>query len=77
MIPLIDPLHGGAFDWNIAGVLDAPNHPGCQHVIVACGCVAVYAPMTEGAVRTLVGYGRMCYAHESFKLLARVWQSAN
>jgi len=71
------PALPGAFDWNIGAVLDAPDMPAVQQVIVRCGCVGIWAPMNPGEARTLVGFARMCYAHECFKVLARVWQSQN
>lgn len=78
MIGIQTPPHGGAFDWNIAAVVPAPGaYDGAQYVILACGCVGVWAALERGAPAALIGYGRMCYAHECFKLLARVWMSPN
>jgi hypothetical protein len=58
-------------DFGIFDVQQSPKHPEIQLVIVVCGCLGVWS---RGE---LVGYAKMCEAHEMFKLLARVWQSAN
>lgn len=66
----------GAFDWNIVDVVaGAVQNEGqrvaVQYVAVGCGCLGVWAD------DVLVGYSKMCYHHECFKLLARVAQSKN
>lgn len=70
-----------AFDWNIKEVVDgdvrAPDGTTMTvyYVLTGCHCLGVWAG--DALTGAFVGWSRMCYAHESFKLLARVWHSLN